>query len=102
MLTLFFLGVALAICVFHFVTDSSARGKTRLEIATITYIGIGGSKYRPGLFGVVYAQDATGLVGYISVQPTQISGCKVGDKIRSQRSGVALILVPAPCPINMR
>lgn len=97
LLVLLFFGVALAIGLFHYVTGSPAARTTTPEIATITYIGIGGSKYRPGLFGRVYAQDAAGLVGSISVHPNEISGCKVGDEIKAQQSGVALILIPSPC-----
>ncbi|EJL30198.1 hypothetical protein [Novosphingobium sp. AP12] len=101
LLILLFFVVSIGFGVFHYVGDVAESRKAIPVIATITDLKVGGSKYRPGLIGVVYAQDAAGLIGFKSVYPHEIAGCEIGDKIRAKRSGIALALVSSPCPINM-
>lgn len=66
-------------------------------VATITKIGFGVSKYRPGVMASVKAQDEKGAIGTESVEAAFVGGCKVGDQIRAKRVGGELILEPMPC-----
>lgn len=99
MLCLLFLGVSLAIGGANYLANPSAAdvASSPSETARITFIGVGGSKYQVAPSRVVHAQDDAGLVGSKLVQPNEIFGCQVGDKIKAQRSGTTLILAPAPC-----
>ncbi|KQX22683.1 MULTISPECIES: hypothetical protein [unclassified Sphingomonas] len=66
-------------------------------VATITEIGFGVSKYRPGVMAGVVAQDEKGAIGTESVEAAFVTGCKVGDRIKARRAGAELILEPMPC-----
>ncbi|KRB85463.1 hypothetical protein ASE00_01300 [Sphingomonas sp. Root710] len=81
------------------VSDRSAREGAVPEMATITGFGAYEGRWYVGHVRVS-AEDAKGVTGEILVLPRQIAGCKVGDKIRAKRSGIALYLSPAPCPIG--
>ena len=95
-----FLIVALLFVVVGKAYDALNHRKTTPVIATIKSFGLGG-KYYPGNT-VVRAQDDRGLTGLVSVPSYQLLGCKVGDKIRAERYGIALTLEPAPCPIVLK
>ncbi|WP_162256477.1 hypothetical protein [Sphingomonas sp. Root710] len=86
------------IMVFFFQRDIERKSQEGILVsATITKIGFGVSKYRPGVMAGVTAEDDTGLVASESVEAAFVAGCKVGDKIKAKRAGSELILEPMPC-----
>lgn len=67
-------------------------------VARITSISSIGNKFQgpwPGLHVVAQAND--GSVGAATALPVDLKGCKVGDVIPAERSGLRLYLKPRPC-----
>ncbi|MEX0341245.1 MAG: hypothetical protein AB3N06_01535 [Erythrobacter sp.] len=53
------------------------------------------SSLPPGI--TVSAISKDGLIGQRRVSPDRVRGCKIGDSIKAERSGVHLKLTPSPC-----
>ena len=43
------------------------------------------------------AETAEGVRGITTALPTDLEGCKVGDRIEARQSGLKLYLIPRPC-----
>jgi hypothetical protein len=99
-LILTFGAVASALTAFEIVNNANSNGKTTPEIATIVGFGAYQGSWHAG-YVVVSARDPKGLTGTAMVQPSQIAGCHVGDKVRAGLYGLTLYLDPAPCPITL-
>ena len=95
----FVAAAVLAIAIGQLDHDRQRRKKSPV-IAVITGFGVQESRWHPG--PIVVAQDVDGITGSALVKPGQIAGCRVGDKIRAERDGLALYPRPAPCPIQFR
>ncbi|MEO1967706.1 MAG: hypothetical protein ABGW87_03195 [Sphingomonadaceae bacterium] len=67
-----------------------------VEEVTITGFGAGTDQYQPTEVFVSF-EDKQGLVGGTNVDLSDISNCKVGDKMRARRTGILLDLIPAAC-----
>jgi hypothetical protein len=80
--------------------DAIGHRKTTPVIATIRGVGLCG-KYHPGQIRVI-AQDDERLTGSACVTANMFLGCRVGDKVRAGRYGLALTVDPAPCPIKLQ
>ena len=94
----FVAAAVLAIAIGQLDRDRQRRKRSPV-IAVITGFGVQESRWHPG--PIVVAQDVDGVTGSALVQPGQIAGCRVGDKIRAERDGMALYPRPAPCPIQL-
>lgn len=78
--------------------DEGRRSQPGVPVrATITELGFGVSKYRPGLMAGVSAVDEQGVEGSEAVEAAFVAGCKIGSKINAKRAGNQLILQPMPC-----
>jgi len=64
--------------------------------AEITRFGTTDSQANPGWI-VIVARSQSGLIGQISVPPSDVFGCRVGDTIAADEVGVVLHLRPTPC-----
>jgi len=95
----FVAAAVLAMAIGQLDQDRQLRKKSPV-VAVITGFGVQESRWHPG--PIVVAQDLDGITGSALVQPGQIAGCRVGDKIRAERDGMALYPRPAPCPIQLR
>lgn len=97
LMVLLFLIAALATASFLERDVERRARKAPLVVATITDLGIGVSKSRPGATAWVVAHDETGSIGRDSVDAAFMAGCRVGDRIQAKRTGAELVLEPMPC-----
>jgi hypothetical protein len=91
--------IVFLVALFSFDPLDIAQGKGQPVDASITQItSTDRSRYQgrwPGLR--VSAETAEGVRGITTALPTDLTGCKVGDRIEAQQSGLKLYLNPRPC-----